>query len=171
MPIHLEDIDIMSKVENLDSAVIVACNMCAGASYAMEENKPFIQFFSSFLTSPPLKRQVAKLQSQLEKKGIKSKWFKGGIIQKFFLCLWTSLQRKKFKKYVKNCDAVIVLGCDSAINTVRDAMKGTDCRVITGMKVKGIMNTKTKFKWPANISFENSEVATICDNHCKQIKQ
>ncbi|MHC4733459.1 MAG: hypothetical protein ACYTDW_03230 [Planctomycetota bacterium] len=61
MPAHLEDRNIMSEVEGLNSALIVACNMCAGASFAMKENKPFIQFFSNFLTSPPLKRYIAKL--------------------------------------------------------------------------------------------------------------
>ena len=46
MPIHLNEIDVVSEVEGLDSALIVACNMCAGASLAMNENKPFIQFFN-----------------------------------------------------------------------------------------------------------------------------
>jgi hypothetical protein len=171
MPIHLEELDVMYKVEGLDSALIVACNMCAGASIAMKENKPFIQFFSNFLTSPPLERHITKLQSQLKEKGVKTKWFKGGIIQKFFLCLWTSLQRSKFRKCVDKYDSVIVLGCDSALKTVRESVKGTDCRVIKGMEVEGVMNTKTKFNWPFNISFEYSEVATMCDRHCERLRQ
>ena len=100
MPIHLEELDVMSKVEGVDSTLIVACNMCAGASFAMKENKPFIQLFSNFLTSPPLDRHITKLQFQLNEKGVKTKWFRGGIIQKFFLCLWTSRQRMKFRKCV-----------------------------------------------------------------------
>ena len=114
MPIHLEGKDVMPEVEGSRSALIVACNMCAGASFAMEEDRPFIQFFRNFLTSPPLKRYVARLQSQLEKRGIASKWFRRGIIQKFFLCLWTSGQRRAFREEVRKYDSVIVLGCDSA---------------------------------------------------------
>ncbi len=171
MPIHLEELDVMSKVEGLDSALIVACNMCAGASFAMKENKPFIQFFSNYLTSPPLERHIAKFQSQLKEKGVKTKWFKGGIIQKFFLCLWTSRQRSKFREYVEKYDSVIVLGCDSAFKTIRDSVKGTDCKVIEGMEVAGVMNTKTKFNLPCNISFEHSKVATICDLHCERFSQ
>ena len=171
MPIHLEELDIMPKVEGLDSTLIVACNMCAGASFAMKENKPFIQFSSNYLTSPPLEKHITKLQSQLKEKGVKSKWFKGGIIQKFFLCLWTSRQRMKFRQSAEKYESVIVLGCDSALKTVRDAIKGTGCKVIEGTEVVGVVNTESKFYWPFNISFENSTLATMCDLHCKRSDQ
>ncbi|MHC4132305.1 MAG: hypothetical protein ACYSSP_05200 [Planctomycetota bacterium] len=171
MPIHLDDLDITSEVEGLGSALIVACNMCAGASLAMKENKPFIRFFGSLLKSPPLKRYIKRLQSQLREKGVKTKWFKGGIVQQFFLCLWTSKQRNKLQKYAKKHEAVIVLGCDSAIETVRDSVKGTDCNVIKGMEVAGIMNTKPKFNSPCNMSFEDSKIIPICDRHCEQFRQ
>ena len=42
MPIHLDALDVASEVEGLGSALIVACNMCAGASLAEREDKPFI---------------------------------------------------------------------------------------------------------------------------------
>ena len=171
MPIHLDELDITSEVQGLGSSLIVACNMCTGASLAMKENKPFIQFFGSLLKSPPLERHVRKLQSQLSKMGVKTKWFKGGIVQQFFLCLWTSKQRNKLHKYAKKYEAVIVLGCDSAIETVRDSVKGTDCNVIKGMEVRGIMNTKPKFHSPCNISFEESKIIPVCDRHCEQFKQ
>jgi hypothetical protein len=171
MPVHLEELDVMPKVKGLNSTLIVACNMCAGASFAMKENRPFIQFFSNFLTSPPLARHITRLQSQLNKIGLKTKWFKDGIIQKFFLCLWTSRQRRKFRQYADKYDGVIVLGCDSAFKTIRDSVQGTDCKVIEGTKVRGIMNTKTKLHFPCNISFEGSKVATMCDLHCKQFRQ
>jgi hypothetical protein len=171
MPIHLNELDVVPEVEGLDSALIVACNMCAGASLAMGENKPFIQFFRSFLKSPPLERYIGRLKSQLGEKGVKTKKFKGGVIQQFFLCLWTSRQRSKFQKSLEKYEAVIVLGCDSAIKTVSDSVEGTECKVIKGMEVAGIMNTKPKFHLPCNISFEYSEVIPICDRHCKQFRQ
>jgi len=171
MPIHLDEIDVVPEVEGLNSALIVACNMCAGASLAMRENKPFIQFFKSLLKSPPLERYIKRLKSQLSKKGVKAEKFKGGVIQQFFLCLWTSRQRNKLQTHAKEYEAVIVLGCDSAIETVRDSVKGTDCKIIKGMEVAGIMNTKPKFCLPCNISFEASRIIPICDRHCKQFRQ
>lgn len=167
MPIHLDNIEVISKVEGLNTALIVSCNMCAGASISMRENKPFIQFFKSFLKSPPLERYIKRLESQLAEKGVKAKKFKSGIIQQFFLCLWTSRQRNKLHEFAKRCDAVIVLGCDSAFKTVLDSVKGSDCVVIKGMEVAGVMNTKTKFHFPCDISFEDSKNVPICDRHCK----
>ncbi|MFC1809145.1 hypothetical protein ACFL3D_03380 [Candidatus Omnitrophota bacterium] len=168
MPIHLNDCDIMSEVEGLSSAVIVACNMCAGASMAMRERKPFLQLFRSFLTSPPLERHIRGLQSRLKEKGVTTQWFRGGLVQQFFLCLWTSRQRTKLRNYAKEYDAVIVLGCDSAIETVRNSLNGTDCKIIQGTEVGGIMNTQPKFHVPCNIVFEESATVSVCDRHCKE---
>ena len=167
MPIHLNELDVVPEVEGLDSALIVACNMCAGASLAMSENKPFLQFFRSLLKSPPLERYIGKLKSQLSEKGVKTRKFKAGVIQQFFLCLWTLRQRSKLHNCARKYEAVIVLGCDSAIETVRDSVKGTECNVIKGMEVAGIMNTKTRFHLPCNISFEDSKIIPACDQHCK----
>ena len=127
----------------------------------------------SLLPSPVWFRldRVRRLESQLSEKGVKAKKFKGGVIQQFFLCLWTSRQRNKLQNCAKEYHAVIVLGCDSAIKTVSDSVKGTDCNVIKGMEVAGIMNTKPKFHMPCNISFESSKTIPICDRHCKQFKQ
>ena len=171
MPIHLEELNVVQKVKGLNSALIAACNMCAGASLAMNENSPFIQFFKSRLKAPPLERYLVRLQSQLLEKGVKTTKFKAGVIQQFFLCLWTSRQRKKLEEQARQHDAVIVMGCDSAIKTVRDSLNGTDCRVIKGMEVAGIMNTKTKFHWPFDISFERSKVVNMCDHHCERFSQ
>lgn len=171
MPAHLKNVDVVSKVTGLNSALIVACNMCAGASCAMEEGKPFLQPFKNFLKSPPLERHINRLQSQLGKNGLKTKWFRGGIIQQFFLCLWTSRQRRKFQECAKEYQTAIVLGCDSAFQTIRDSVQGTDCKVIEGTEFKGIMNAKTKVHFPLNVSFEESKIAPVCDLHCKQSKK
>lgn len=171
MPIHLDVVDVASQVQGLNSVLIAACNMCAGASLAMRDSEPFLQFFGSLLKSPPLERHIRTLESQLGKMGVKAKKFKGGVIQQFFLCLWTSRQRRKFQECAKQYDGVIVLGCDSATVTVEVAVKGMACRVVEGMKVAGIMNTRTRFHLPCDISFDQSEVVPMCDLHCKQAGQ
>lgn len=168
MPIHLDDVDIVPEVDGLNSALIVACNMCAGASFAMKDNKPFLQPFRSLLISPPLERHIKYLHTQLRAKGLKTEWFRSGIIQQFFLCLWSKRQRSKFQKYVKEYEAVIVLGCDSAFRTIRDSAQGVDCKIIEGTKVAGIMNTKPKLHFPCNIYFEESKIVPACDRHCER---
>ena len=43
MPIHLDDLDVISEVEELSSALIVPCNMCPAVTVAVREEKPFIE--------------------------------------------------------------------------------------------------------------------------------
>lgn len=168
MPIHLKELDVVPEVEGLESTLIVACNMCAGASLAMRDERPFLQLFGHLLRSPPLKRHIRRLRSILRERGVKSRVFRGGVIQQFFLCLWTARQRHKLQECARQYDGVIVLGCDSAIETVRDSVKGAECRVVRGMQVAGIMNTKPTFHSPGALSFEYSRIIPICDQHCKQ---
>jgi hypothetical protein len=40
MPIHLDELDITSEVEESSSALIVACNMCAGCLQYVRWGKP-----------------------------------------------------------------------------------------------------------------------------------
>jgi hypothetical protein len=56
---------------------------------------------------------------------------------------------------------LIVLGCDSATETVRDLVKSPETKVIEGMEVAGIINAKLKFHLPCNVSFEDCKVVPI----------
>ncbi len=75
--------------------------------------------------------------------------------------MWTNRKRRKLRKRAKKVDAVIVLGCDSATEAVRDAVDATDTKVIQGMEIVGMMNAKLTFHWPCNISFEDCKVIPI----------
>ena len=58
-------------------------------------------------------------------------------------------------------DAAIVLGCESALKTMRDAARSTNCRVVPGMETAGILNTRPKLSWTGNLTFEDSEICSI----------
>jgi hypothetical protein len=79
MPIHLNDLDVVPEVAGLSSALIVPCNMCPAVTVAVRENKPFIQFFRSFLKSAPFEQHIRALQSRLREKGVKTKVFKSSL--------------------------------------------------------------------------------------------
>ena len=161
MPLHLEDVDIISEVEGLNSALIVPCNMCAAATVAINEEKPFLQLFKNFLTSAPFDQHIKRLQSRLKEKGVTSTVFKSNLPHQWFLCMCTQGRRRKLQECTKQYDSAIVLGCDSAFETVRDAAKTNDCKVIEGMKIGGIANATLKFRLPGNISFEDSKIVSI----------
>ena len=166
MPIHFSDRDVVSEVAGLSSVLIVPCYMCPAVTVSVREKKPFIQLFRSFLKSAPFDQYIETLQSRLKEHGVKTRVFKSMPSHEWFMCMWTSGKRKKLQKYAEQYDAVIVLGCDSATETVREALKSTDCKVIEGMEVAGIMNAQIRFHLPGNVSFENSKIVPI-----SQIKQ
>jgi hypothetical protein len=168
MPIHLNDLDVVSEVAGLSSALIVPRNMCPAVTVAVREEKPFIQFFRSFLKSPPFDQHIRALQSRLGEEGVNTKVFKSNLPHQWFLCMWTSGRRKKLQKYAKQYEAVIVLGCDSATETARDSVKSTGCKVIQGMEVVGFMNAKLRFHLPCNVSFEGCKIIPISQQKTKE---
>jgi hypothetical protein len=161
MPIHFNDLDVVSEVAGLSSALIVPCNICPAVTVAEREKKPFMQLFRSFLKSAPFEEYLRELQSRLREKGVNTKVFKSIPYHQWFMCMWTSGKRKKLQKCAKQYDAVIVLGCESATETVRDVIKSYDCKVIEGMETAGIMNAQLRFHLPGNVSFENCKIVPI----------
>ena len=161
MPIHLEDLDVVTEVSGMNSALIVPCNMCAGATLATRKNKPFIQLFKSFLKSAPLEQHVRELRSQLREKGVDAEVFESHLPHHYFLCMWTPARRRKLQERARHFEAAVVLGCDSATETVRDAARSTGCKVIAGMEVAGVMNAKLRFSLPCDISFEDCRIVPI----------
>jgi len=161
MPIHFKDLDVISETAGLQSALIVPCNMCPAATVAIREKKPFMQLFRSLLKSLPFERYLMNLQAGLREQGVSTEIFRSNFYHQWFMCMWTTAQRRKLQKASKKHDAVIVLGCASATETVRDSVKSTGCKVIEGMEVSGIMNATLSFQLPCNISFEDCRIVPI----------
>lgn len=161
MPIHFDDLDVVSEATGLSSALIVPCNMCPAATVAVRENKPFMQFSRSLLKSPPFEKYIRTVQSRLREIGVDTRVFRSNLPHQWFLCMWTRRQRKKLKNRVRQYDAVIVLGCGSATETVRELIETTDCKLIEGMAVTGIVNAKLRFHLPCNVSFEDCKTVPI----------
>jgi hypothetical protein len=161
MPIHFEDLDVVSEVSGLKSALIVPCNMCPGVTVAVREGKPFLQLFKNFLKCAPFEQYILDMQSRLKEKGLNTKVFTSNIPHQWFMCMWTSGQRNKLQEYAKQFEALIVIGCDSATETVRDTVKTINCKIIEGMRVAGIMNAQLKFHFPCDISFESCKIVPI----------
>ncbi|MHC4232437.1 MAG: hypothetical protein ACYSUS_00010 [Planctomycetota bacterium] len=161
MPIHLNDLDVLTEAIGVSSALIVPCNMCPAVSVAIRKKKPFMQFFRSVIKSQPFEEYLREMQSRLKAEGIKTKVFRSIFYHQWFLCIWTAARRKKLKKQMAHYDAVIVLGCDSATETIRDLVESTDCKIIEGMKTAGITNAKPRLRLPCDVYFEDCKTIPI----------
>ena len=161
MPIHLEDVDLDRQVAGSRSALIVPCNMCPAVTVAVKKKEPFIQFFRHLLRSAPFERHIRALQSRLKEQGVGASVFRSDLPHHWFMCMWTASRRKRLQSRAKQHDAVIVLGCDSATETVRDAVRSTDCKVIQGMEVTGVMNAELRFDLPGDVSFRGCKTVPL----------
>jgi hypothetical protein len=135
--------------------------MCPAATVAVRQQKPFLQLFKSLFKSVPFERYIAALKSRLADKGVKTEVFKSRLYHQWFMCMWTARRRQKLRKRASLHDAVIVLGCDSATATVREATGASSCKVIEGMKVSGIMNAQLSIHFPGNVSFDGCKIVPI----------
>jgi hypothetical protein len=160
MPIHFEDLDVASEATGLRSTLIVPCNMCPAVTVATRQKRPFLRLLRSPLRSAPFEEYLETLQTRLGEKGVSSKVFRSPLYHQWFMCLWTSRRRKKLAKEAKSYDAVIVLGCDSATATVRDAVPA-GVKVLEGMRTSGIMNGRLRFRRPDNLDFDDCRVVPI----------
>ena len=158
MPLHFEDLDVVSEARGSHSALIVPCNICPAATVADRENKPFLRIFTIFLKSAPFEKYISTLQDRLLDQGVRSKVFKNRLPHQWFLCMWTAARQRKLQKHARRYDTIIVLGCESATRTVRDSIGPTNCKLIEGMETTGIINSKLSMRLPCDICFKDSKV-------------
>lgn len=154
MPFSLEVTDVVPEVVNLKSVLIVPCRFCPAASMAVKSNEPYIEFPRRLLKTASYQRLIKSMKDSFEERGIRTSIFKSNLLHQFVLCMWTSQRRKKLLESAKQYEAVVVMGCEAAVQTVRNALKSTTCQVIPGMKSEGIMSIQPKFSLPCNLSLE-----------------
>jgi hypothetical protein len=160
MPIYLKDVDVVAEVANFQSALIVVCRFCPAASLAVRNDKPYIELFRRLLKTEPYEELIDNIQSRLKKEGLKTSVFKGNLLN-YLICLWTSGWRKKLLKHASQFEAVVVMGCESAYESVQEILKSTDCQVFLGMESEGVLNAIPKVHLPLNISFEIFKVTPM----------
>ena len=160
MPIHFEDLDVASEVAGIGSALIVPCNLCPAVTVAVREKRPFMRLFRNPVRCAPFEEYLEALRSRLGKKGVSTKVFRSTLYHQWFMCMWTGRRRRKLEKQAQDYDAVIVLGCDSATETVRGAVPA-GVKVIEGMKVAGIMNARMGLRLPGDLVFDDCTVVPV----------
>ena len=164
MPIYLKDVDVVPEVAKFKSALIVLCRFCPAASLAMRKDKPYIEFFRRFLKTESYEQLINNMQSRLDKEGLKTDVFKGSLLPmplNFIICFWTSGQREKLLKHAQQYEAIVVMGCEAAYESVCDILKSTDCQIFLGMESEGVFEAIPKFSLPLNISLELSNVMPV----------
>jgi hypothetical protein len=160
VPFYLKERDTSAELLNIRSVLIVPCRFCPAATFAVRENKPFIDVFRTFLRTAVYESYIRSLKERLENKRIRVNVFESRVPNQFIACMWTSGRRRKLKKLAVTYDAVIVLGCDAAVRTVEDSI-GSASKVIPGMEIEGIMNVIPSVQFPFTIYLRMSGLIRV----------
>ena len=113
----------------------------------MQTKTPFLEFFKHGFKTEAFENYIKSIRESLEPQGIRTEVYTA-FAPSPMMCLWTEGQRRELLKRAKGYEAVLVLGCPSATFTVEDALKYTDCKVLQGMRMKGLTNATMKFEFP-----------------------
>lgn len=153
MPLHLEPLDVSGDLEHATSVLIVSCPVCPPVSLAIQRGSPFMEVFKNGLKTGAFEDYINEIRQALEQRGVRT-----GVISIYAplptMCLWTQGQRRRLLKRAKDFETVLVLGCDSATYTVRQALEGTQGQVIQAMRMTGITNATMKFRFPMTVTLE-----------------
>ena len=161
MPVYLKDINEFPELERFQSVLIVPCRFCPAASLAVRRNEPYFEFFRKFLKTASYEQLIETIKSNLEKKRVKTDVFNSNLPHQFVVCMWTSRRRKKLLKRASKYEALVVMGCEAAVQTVHDSVKSSSCKVFQGMRTEGIMSIKPRFHLPCNISLELNSIIPL----------
>jgi hypothetical protein len=161
MPFIFKENKDISEFARFKSVLLVPCRFCPAAGSAVRNNKPYFEFLRRFLKTDSYEREIVSLKSSLEKQGIRTGIFKSRLIHQFVLCMWTSRRRKKLLKRAKDYEAMVVLGCEAAVQTVRDSLKSSSCEVVPGLESEGIMSIQPRFHFPCNLSLELESITPL----------
>jgi hypothetical protein len=72
--------------------------------------------------------------------------------------MWSERRRNKLQRRARDFEAVLVLGCDSATETVSTAIQSSDCKVIEGMEACGLRPESTP--WQAEVGGDDMRAKT-----------
>ena len=161
MPFYLKETDILPQVAGLQSVLIVPCRFCPAASMAVRRNQPYIEVFRRFLRTEAYESFIQDLKRRLTDEGIRAVVFDSKLPHHLVTCMWTSGRRRALAKRAAEFEGVVVLGCDATAETVLDSIGSTDCRVIQGMEIEGIMNVFPVVTFPFNISLVMQGITSV----------
>ena len=161
MPVYLKETDDFEKLQQFGSVLIVPCRFCPAASFAVRKKEPYFEFFRHFLQTDAYERYIEKMRSELGKRGVKADVFKSRLPHQFVVCMWTARRRKKLMKRARNYDALVVLGCEAAVQTISDSVDSPSFQLVQGMRNEGIMSILPRFRWPDNIKLQLNSITPL----------
>lgn len=161
MPVFLTEVNEFTELEKFRSVLIVPCRFCPAASLAAKRAEPYLDLAKNLLSTDAYEKYIRKVRRRLGRKGVKTDVFRSYWPHQFVVCMWTARRREKLMKRAMKYEAVLVMGCEAALETVHDAVKSGPCAVYQGMRTEGIMSIKPLYAFPGSISLQLNSITPV----------
>lgn len=151
MPFYLGERDLSADLDGVRSVLLVPCGFCPAASLAVRRQAPYLDVFRAGWRTPVYDAHVGEVKAALERRGVAVELYRYRWPQHFVVCMWTAARRNNVARRAGKHDAVIVLGCDAAADTLRQSLGSSGCRVVPAMRVEGLMNVIPAVRFPLRV--------------------
>jgi hypothetical protein len=156
MPLYMEPAPVDSSIYLSESVLFVVCEVCPKMCMSVKQSRPYFSASRLFGKGDFFDEYIAGLRKNFELKGLRTSVFKNKKLNSM-MCLWPQKQRDVLLEYSKKFQAIAVIGCQSAVFTVKDSLKSRNIKIYPMMRAEGIANFKTKMGFPALFKLEKSD--------------
>lgn len=153
MPFYLKEIDFEPEVADHASVLIVVCRFCPAASMAARYEQTYLQPMRTGLKTEAFEDHLARTVSSLRRRGIRTSVFRGDV-RNFMVCVWSAQKREELARRAAEHDAVVVLGCTGAVESVSKMLGDLDRPLYRGMEDEGILAVTPRFRSPGCIRLD-----------------
>jgi hypothetical protein len=160
MPLYMKQAPIDSSIYSHESVLFVVCEVCPKMCMSVQQARPYFSPGRLFGRKDFFDEYIEELQNKLKVKGLITDVFKNKKLNSM-MCLWPQNQRDMLSKYSEKFQAVAVIGCQSAVFTVKDSIQSQNKKIYPMMRVEGIANFKSEMEFPALLKLKKPDGESI----------
>lgn len=162
MPFCVREVDVVDEVARHESVIVVICRFCPAASMAARYGETYLEPLRRGLNTARFEEYVEGLVARLEDRGVRIEVVRGGL-RNLVVCMWTEAQKEKLRRLASEREAILVIGCRGAFETVSRMVESTGCRVYHGMEDEAILSVTPKVRLPLRITLEPFSMTSVSE--------
>jgi hypothetical protein len=152
----MEPAPIDPSIYLCESVLFVICEVCPKMCMSVKQNRPYFSISRLIGTRDFFDEYIAGLRKRFEDQGLSTGVFKNKKLNSM-MCLWPQKERDMLSTCSKKYRAIAVIGCQSAVFTVKDSVKTRDIKIYPMMIAEGIANFKSKMEFPVLFKLEKPD--------------
>lgn len=160
MPFYLRERNVVDELSGRDSVLIVVCRFCPAASMAARHGLTYLEPLRRGLTTECFEPLVSDMRTRLEGRGCRTSGLHGHL-RNFVVCMWSEGQKRKLRRIAAEHDAVVVMGCRGAVESVARIVGSLPCRVYPGMEDEAVLSVTPKLAFPLRIALDRFELTPV----------